>query len=228
MNKLIHILSFTGLSLCSNFALADSISGVPVADFGENDLTVPCVEVKNLDPSLNGKYFDIVLERQGDSFSYELTFTQAEDAALCQKIANFSKFEDDDFINDDTNSPDDNPPADDSNPSDDPVNDNGLAKIFLSCEKRSDRSKISVNAKNLVSGNYSAIVKSGGSQAQSPARPTIGDEVEFDFDSDQGDIAEGATAISAAFIQNGTVEAEVIDEIDGSTVKTAQTGCLIK
>lgn len=222
--------SFSFITLCigSNFVLADNISGVPLADFNSNDLTIPCVQVKNLDASVNGDFFDIVLERQGDSLSYELTFAQPEDAALCQKIADFSTFEDVDFISDDPNTDDDSNPGDDSNPNDVSTNDTSLAKIFLSCEKRSDRSKISVNAKGLISGSYSSIVKSGGIQVQSSARSTIGDEVEFDFDSNAGDIAEGATAISADFIQTGTVEAEVIDESSGNTVKTSTADCLIK
>jgi hypothetical protein len=37
--------------------------------------------------------------------------------------------------------------------------------------------------------------------ADAPARATVGDEVEFDFDSDAGDIAAGATPIAADFIQ---------------------------
>jgi hypothetical protein len=46
-----------------------------------------------------------------------------------------------------------------------------------------------------------AMVTSGANTATAPARQTDGDEVEFDFDSDAGDIAAGATAIAADFIQ---------------------------
>jgi hypothetical protein len=72
--------------------------------------------------------------------------------------------------------------------------------IDVKCETRSDRSKASVDGKNLASGNYSAVLVSGPNTAQSPVEPTVGDEVEFDFDSNPRDIRQGATAISRDFI----------------------------
>src|SRR5215468_3907770 len=75
------------------------------------------------------------------------------------------------------------------------------ATVRVRCEVRSDRSKISVDGDNLATGTYQAMVTSGANTATAPARQTIGDQVEFDFDSDAGDIAAGATAIAANFIQ---------------------------
>lgn len=73
--------------------------------------------------------------------------------------------------------------------------------LVLTCERRSNRSRASVNGKNLASGQYRARITSGANQASSGLAPTVGDEVEFDFDSDPGDIAAGATPIAPNFLQ---------------------------
>jgi hypothetical protein len=49
-------------------------------------------------------------------------------------------------------------------------------------------------------------------------------EVEFDFDSDRADILAGATAISANFIQNGAVTAEVRNS-GNVVIGTVTTAC---
>jgi hypothetical protein len=57
-------------------------------------------------------------------------------------------------------------------------------------------------------------------------RATVGDEVEFDFDSDPGDIAAGATAIAPDFVQ-GTppqVTGTILDA-GGVTVIEATVTC---
>lgn len=79
------------------------------------------------------------------------------------------------------------------------------AVINVKCEKRANRSKISVDGKDLAPGEYLAVVKSGGNKAVSPTAAAVGDEVEFDFDSDPGNIAAGATAIPANFIQGDVI-----------------------
>ena len=75
----------------------------------------------------------------------------------------------------------------------------GVARVR--CELRTGRSRISVDGNNLAPGSYRARVTSGGASVDAPAQAAVGDEVEFDFDSDGGDIAAGATAIPADFIQ---------------------------
>jgi hypothetical protein len=65
-----------------------------------------------------------------------------------------------------------------------------------------------------------ARVTSGANQVVSAPRATVGDEVEFDFDGNANDIAEGATPIAASFIEGGTVTGEVLL---GSAVVTAAT-----
>lgn len=99
--------------------------------------------------------------------------------------------------------------------------------LRLRCEKRSARSKISVDGNNLAPGTYSARVTSGGASVMANAQATIGDEVEFDFDSDPGDIAAGATAIAADFIDasaSPAVMAEILDA-NGSAVVSASGDC---
>ncbi len=102
----------------------------------------------------------------------------------------------------------------------------GTATVRVTCERRASRSKISVDGNDLASGSYQARVSSGANTATAPARPTIGDEVEFDFDSDAGDIAAGATPIAAAFIQ-GTppqVTGTILDA-SGNVVVEATADC---
>lgn len=85
------------------------------------------------------------------------------------------------------------------------------ADVSVSCEKRSSRSKVSVDGNNLADGNYRAVVTSGANSARSPFDRTVGDEVEFDFDSRPADIAEGATAVSPNFIQDGRVRGWLVN-----------------
>jgi len=76
--------------------------------------------------------------------------------------------------------------------------------VRVRCERRTapNRSKISVDGNNLVpqNGLFQARVRAAGGVVTAPARRAIGDEAEFDFDSNPNDIAQGATAISATFI----------------------------
>jgi hypothetical protein len=48
-------------------------------------------------------------------------------------------------------------------------------------------------------------------------------QAEFDFDSDGGDIAAGATAIPAAFIQNLVVTGQILQ--NGAVVAEATANC---
>jgi hypothetical protein len=77
------------------------------------------------------------------------------------------------------------------------------ATLRVRCEaRRNSRSKISVDGFNVSprNGSFRARVRAAGGSVTSPVRRAIGDQVEFDFDSDRGDIARGATQISARFI----------------------------
>ena len=104
-----------------------------------------------------------------------------------------------------------------------PVSDANAADIRVTCEKRSDRSKVSVDGNNLVAGNYIAKIISGSHTKKSAPKATTGDEVGFDFDSDPGDVAAGATRIGRGFIQ-GQVTGQLINE-QGFTVAQATRTC---
>jgi hypothetical protein len=83
------------------------------------------------------------------------------------------------------------------------VNVTSLATLRVRCEARGGSgSKISVDGNNLPprNGSFRARVRAAGGTVTSAARRAVGDEVEFDFDSDRGDIARGATRIPARFI----------------------------
>jgi hypothetical protein len=102
-------------------------------------------------------------------------------------------------------------------------NDSQAGELRLRCEVRTGqaRSRISVDGKNLASGQYRARVRSGSNTATSGLGTTVGDEVEFDFDSDPDDIAAGATAIASDFIDTSAdpdVVAEVLDASGGVLV----------
>ncbi len=100
----------------------------------------------------------------------------------------------------------------------------GNALLRLRCEARSGRSKISVDGNNLTPGTYRASVRSGGNIAMSNARTAIGDEVEFDFDSDPNDIAGGASRIAPDFIQGGRVEG-TLSNASGQVIASAVVTC---
>ena len=89
------------------------------------------------------------------------------------------------------------------------------------------RSKISVDGRNLAAGSYRARVTSGTNTALSGAMRTVGDEVEFDFDSNRGDIAAGATPISRTFIQGGRVTGRILNA-GGAVVRSQTAQCEVR
>jgi hypothetical protein len=103
----------------------------------------------------------------------------------------------------------------------------GGAVVQVTCERRSDRSRISVNGNNLASGTYRARVMSGANTATAGQMATIGDEVEFDFDSNPDDIAAGATAIAVGFIQGAPpqVTGQLLDAAGTTMVVEATVTC---
>ena len=83
-----------------------------------------------------------------------------------------------------------------------------------------------MDGKNLDAGQYRALIKSGTETRKSPWQQTIDDEVEFDFDSDADDVAEGATRISQTFVKK-TVKAKILDQ-QGFTVASDTATCRIR
>jgi hypothetical protein len=85
-----------------------------------------------------------------------------------------------------------------------PENFSSLAvTLRVRCERRSNRSKISVDANNVTprNGRFRARVRAAGGTVTSALKRAIGDEVEFDFDSNT---EPGATRIPVNFIQRRT------------------------
>ncbi|MGM9487148.1 hypothetical protein [Ideonella sp. YS5] len=98
------------------------------------------------------------------------------------------------------------------------------AALRVTCEVRSDRSRASVDGSNLASGNYSAVLVSGANSAQSLPKHTVGDEVEFDFDSNRRDVRQGATEIAKNFIVNGQATGKLLNA-NGNVVASKTVNC---
>ena len=88
------------------------------------------------------------------------------------------------------------------------------ATLRLRCERRLDpaRSTISVDGQGVApNALFSARVISGTRQVTARPLAALGDQVEFDFDSNPNDIRAGATAIPVNFIQGGRVRAAIFN-----------------
>lgn len=107
-----------------------------------------------------------------------------------------------------------------------PVTDANAASIRVECEKRANRSKISVDGNNLIQGNYKAVVKSGSNTKTTALKASTGDEIEFDFDSDPADVEAGATLIKRTFIQ-GNVTGKLLND-KGFVVISDTVSCRTK
>jgi hypothetical protein len=75
--------------------------------------------------------------------------------------------------------------------------------IRLRCERRSNRSKISVDGRSLSprTGRFRARVRAAGGTATTGLQRAVAGEAEFDFDSNRADIQAGATAIPVTFVR---------------------------
>lgn len=207
MKTLSIVISGLVLGISASATLADSVGGGPKADFAANTLTIPCVKVEGLNEQTEGMFYDIVLERRGSSFNYELIAAEAEDTALCQAIADLAEFEDDDFDEDGEGETDE--PA-----------------LLAQCEVRTARSSISVEGKNLEDGEYFVVLASGENSVESMLKTAIDDEVEFDFDSNETAILDGAEEVAADFIVEGAVSAELFAEGGTEALLSATATCL--
>jgi hypothetical protein len=103
------------------------------------------------------------------------------------------------------------------------VGDADAASIRVRCETRASRSKISVDGNNLAAGIYTARVRSGANRAVSGGEAAVGDEVEFDFDSNRADVAAGATRIAKNFL-DGSVRGELLNA-RGAVVARQTASC---
>jgi hypothetical protein len=101
------------------------------------------------------------------------------------------------------------------------------ASVRVTCEVRPNRSKVSIDGRNLVPGDYTTVAESGANRASTGPVASVGDEVETDYDSNPADIADGATPIAANFIQGGVVTGKVLDS-GGAVVAMRTVPCRIR
>lgn len=102
------------------------------------------------------------------------------------------------------------------------------ADVSVSCEKRTSRSKVSVDGNNLAAGSYRAVIRSGTNAAASNFAAADGDEVQFDFDSSRADIAEGATPIAAGFIVDGRVRGWLVNASNQRVTPVVEAICRVR
>ena len=107
-----------------------------------------------------------------------------------------------------------------------------VASIRLRCDRRPNRSRISVDGSGLVprAGNFRARVTASGGTVTSAAQRAVAGQDEFDFDSNPNDIRAGATRVPANFITARTgpdVVARILNA-SGQVVATASAECTIQ
>ena len=105
--------------------------------------------------------------------------------------------------------------------------DASAASVRVTCEVRSDRSKISVDGRRLAPGAYTTEAISGSSLAMAGPFNAVRGQVETDYDSDPGDIGDGATPISPDFIEGARVTGKVVDA-GGFTVAEGTAVCRVR
>lgn len=104
----------------------------------------------------------------------------------------------------------------------------GDEAIRIDCELRSDRSRVSVNGSGLRAGSYTATIVSGANNAVGGPQAAVLGQAEFDFDSDGGDIAAGATAIASNFLTaSPSVTAQILDE-NSNLIAQGTAACRIR
>ena len=213
------------LSIVANPIWADRIGGSSRADFLTDELVIPCVKLKNFsDSNLEGLYFDVRLERRGNSFNYALVEAVQENSDVCRKIAALAAFEDDDYDNSDDDD-DDNGFSHSSGS----IGNGKATRLFVGCEIDDDdddgrESEIELKVLNLAPGDYRARVTSGGNVEHSSVKQASRFETEFKFKSDTDD--SDKTLITADFIQDSTVTGEILDMND-VVVLSANAVCKI-
>ena len=102
------------------------------------------------------------------------------------------------------------------------------ADVKVTCEKRSSRSRASVDGSSLAQGSYRAVLRSGTRTVRTTFEPAIGDEAQFDFDSNPNDVADGATAIPANFIVDGRVKGYLINEAGKRVTPIFEAICRVR
>lgn len=101
------------------------------------------------------------------------------------------------------------------------------ASIRVTCEKRTNRSRISVDGRGLLPGLYTTEAISGTNVAGAGPVRAVRGQAETDYDSDAGDIADGATPIAPDFIVDGRVTGKVMDA-SGFVVAEGTAVCRVR
>lgn len=98
------------------------------------------------------------------------------------------------------------------------------ASVRVRCDSFPDRSRASVDGRDLPAGDYTALLTSGSHSAQSAAQAAVDGEAQFDFDSNRKDVRQGATKIGRQFIVGNHVTGSIVDA-NGDTVATETVRC---
>jgi hypothetical protein len=154
-----------------------------------------------------------------------MTTAEPEDSALCERLASVAEFEDEDLTPEPTTLTTGSPTTGATTPG---TSTTAAAAMLLQCEVRANRSKITVKGKNLAAGQYFATVSSGTKSVQSNNKTATANEVEIEFDTDSGDIASGAAALTADFIQGSKVSAKLFTAGATTALASADANCLVK
>jgi hypothetical protein len=96
--------------------------------------------------------------------------------------------------------------------------------VRVRCDSFPDRSRASVDGRDLAPGQYRAVLASGDHTSESPFDSAVDHEVEFDFDSDRADVRAGATKIGRHFIVDDRATGTLLD-VNGNVVATKTVNC---
>ena len=111
------------------------------------------------------------------------------------------------------------------------VDDSHAAGVGVWCQFRGDerergdeRSKVTVRGRGLPRGRYFAKILSGGVWVKASAKPAIGRQVEFEFDS-HSDEGPGVTLIPPTYTQNLVVLGLIRDAKTSRLIGKFSTSC---
>src|SRR3954462_1962429 len=96
--------------------------------------------------------------------------------------------------------------------------------VRVRCDTFPDRSRASVDGRDLAPGKYRAMLESGNHEATSSLKKAVDGEAEFDFDSDRNNVQQGATKIGRGFIVDDHATGTILD-VDGNVVASKTVAC---
>ena len=104
-----------------------------------------------------------------------------------------------------------------------------VATVRVRCERPSVAPRIPADGRGLADGPSTARAISGATEAVAGPQPAVLGQAEFDFDSDGGDIGEGATAITPDFLQGDPPQArgQILDT-EGGIIAESVVDCDVR